>query len=343
MLLKELEMTQRYRTKIKKNSMKASYTSRVSVKTDATKPNAWIVNPTDRGRKSIKTGNKVYLQDGKEFQIELHNSLTESVLADIKVNGKSVSKTGLVLRPAERFYLDCFVDDKKKFIFKTYEVENTSESKEAIAKNGSIEVFFYKEETFSINNWMNKFDRIIEKVYYPVYYPHYYPYRTYPTPLYPTYPRVTWGVYSNTNTSPIVGSSNLNSSINDNVSYNFSNNSVSNSISQINDGSFNINSIVGGNTFQAKYSSDTNSDLSSYFSTDKMETGRVEKGETSSQKFEDIDLDFEKYHISSVFYQILPESQKPVETSELKKKFCSDCGHKLKGTEKFCPECGEKI
>jgi zinc-ribbon domain len=335
--------------------MKASYTSRVSVKSDPTKPSAWIVNPSDRGRKSIKSGNKIYLTDGQNFEIEIHNPLTESVLADIKVNGKSVSKTGLVLRPAERFYLDCFIDDKKKFIFKTYEVENTSESKESIAKNGSVEVFFYKEETFSINNWMNKFDRIIEKVYYPVYYPHYYPYPVYPTyPTYPAFPRAIWGgVYSSDYKSPIVGSSNLNSSINDNVSYN-SISSISNNVSQINDGSFNVNSVLGGNTFQAKYSADTNtlntkytsntnSDLSSYFSVDKLETGRVEKGETSSQKFEDIDLDFEKYHISSVFYQILPESQKPVETGEVKKKFCSDCGQKLKGTEKFCPECGEKI
>jgi hypothetical protein len=75
------------------------------------KPNAWIVNPNDRGRKSIKTGNKVYLQDSQNFEIELFNPLKEPVLADIKVNGKSVSSSGLVLRPGERFYLDCFIDD----------------------------------------------------------------------------------------------------------------------------------------------------------------------------------------------------------------------------------------
>ena len=26
-----------------------------------TKPNAWVVNPTDRGRKSVKSDNKIYL------------------------------------------------------------------------------------------------------------------------------------------------------------------------------------------------------------------------------------------------------------------------------------------
>jgi hypothetical protein len=39
----------------------------------------------------------------------------------------------------------------------------------------------------------------------------------------------------------------------------------------------------------------------------------------------------------------MPESQRPIETSEIKKKFCAECGYKLKGTEKFCSDCGEKI
>ena len=80
------------------------------------KPNAWIVNSTDKGRKSIKNG-KVYLQDSEEFQIELFNPLSECVLADIKLNGQPISKTGLVLKPGQRFYLDCFIDDNKKFKF----------------------------------------------------------------------------------------------------------------------------------------------------------------------------------------------------------------------------------
>lgn len=150
------------------------------------KPSAWIVTnnqkdkskPSDRGRKSIKNG-KVYLKDGQEFEIELHNPLQNCVLCDIKLNGKSISKNGLVLRPGERFYLDCFIDDKKKFIFSTYEVENTEESGKAIEKNGLLEVFFYKESTLLIKDWSRKFDRVIIERY-PVYYPYYdlywYPY-----------------------------------------------------------------------------------------------------------------------------------------------------------------------
>ena len=112
-------------------------------------PGAWIVNPKDRGRKSIKNG-KVYLDDNTEFLIEIHNPLKECILSDIRLNGQSISKTGLVIKPGQRIYLDCFVDDKKKFIFKTYEVENTSESKEAIEKNGLFEICFSSTKSRTI-------------------------------------------------------------------------------------------------------------------------------------------------------------------------------------------------
>jgi len=313
--------------------------------TESQKPNAWIVNPKDRGRFSIKTKNKVFLPNEFSFEIELHNPLTESVLADIRVNGNSVSKTGIVIRPAQRFYLDCFIDDKKKFVFKTYEVEDTSESKQSISKNGTIEVYFYKEETFSIKNWTNKFDRIIEKHYYPMYYPQYYP----NYPIYPLNPiPVIWfnntsEKYQNINTiggyttNNIIGSSNTSSTNSPNI---FSS-SINSNVSLINDGSFNTSSL--NNLLQANYSSGDSNSLNEVFNT-KMETGRVEKGEESKQEFTDVDLEFQKYHISSVLYQILPESQKPVETTEIKKKFCDECGSKiLKETSKFCHECGTKF
>jgi hypothetical protein len=48
-----------------------------------------------------------------------------------------------------------------------------------------------------------------------------------------------------------------------------------------------------------------------------IETGRVEKGEKSKQKFTEVDMDFEKHYISSTIIQILPESRKPVETKDI--------------------------
>jgi hypothetical protein len=71
---------------------------------------------------------------------------------------------------------------------------------------------------------------------------------------------------------------------------------------------------IGTTTTGSFYS---NSDVTSYNSS--IETGRVEKGDISNQQFSEIDMEFQKYHISSVMYQLLPESQKPIETKELVK------------------------
>ena len=302
--------------------------------TNAQNPSAWIVNPKDRGRKPIKSKNKVYLKDGKNFEIELFNPLKESVLAEIKVNGKSVSSSGLVLRPGERFYLDCFIDDKKKFVFRTYEVGNTDESKEAISLNGMIEVFFYKEETLSLNNWNKIFQPIVERHYYPYYqqspYPYYEQYYTYTgtgninqvsnvttTPNYSTITTSTPTYCTNT------GWIELNPGL---FAASIATTDISSSLSCKNSGSF---------------TSQLSGDINCYMNN--IETGRVEKGTASKQEFTEVDMKFNSYYISHVIYQILPESLKPVETKDISKKFCTECGSKLKGSEKFCSECGTKL
>ena len=250
--------------------------------TTITAPAAWIVNSNDRGRKSIKKG-KVYLQDKEEFQIELYNPLQNCVLADIKLNGNSISKSGLVLNPGQRFYLDCFIDDKKKFIFNTYEVDESDETQQAIAKNGLLEVFFYKESVVTLENWNDKFNRILTG-------------RTYPYWVYPSY--YPWsGVYYGTgittgicNTTTTAGNFNLTNSTS--TAY-YSNTTPINACYT---SDFSLTSSIGGS----------------------METGRIEKGQKSQQKFESVDMDFDKYYIASTILQILPESRRPIETKEIK-------------------------
>jgi len=269
-----------------------------------TTPSAWVVNSKDRGRKSIKKG-KVYLQDKEEFQIELFNPLQDCVLADIKLNGKSISQTGLVLNPGQRFYLDCFIDDKKKFIFNTYEVEDTTEVANAIAKNGLLEVFFYKESVVTLENWNNKFNRILTG-------------RTYP--YWTSYP---WGTtnpytvyYGNgiTNTNSFnTGTGTLGSGL---VTTTANTGNV-----YCSTGAIDLTNLKSTNN--AYYSSTidsipiNNSIQSSYSST--IETGRIEKGEKSKQKFESVDMDFDNYYIASTIVQLLPDSRKPVETKEIKR------------------------
>ena len=270
--------------------MKAKSTKQV-----ASLPHAWIVDSSDQGRKSIKNGNLVYLQDNTEFKIELFNPLKENVLTDIKINSHSINKSGLILRPGERFYLDCYLDDRKKFVFKTYNVENTEESKEAIVNNGVIEVFFYKEEVIQFQNWNNYWN------------PNLFPYWTNSTITINNYPYnsilcnglTNTGIYNSYNTT-----TNLSNSI-------LTNNSV-----------FNTNSSIGvSSTSNTSNNSHLNiEDAFGVKKDDKFETGRIEKGQKSDQQFTEIDMNFHKWSISSIKYKLLPEIQKPIETETIKSK-----------------------
>jgi hypothetical protein len=275
------------------------------VKTTTT-PSAWVVNSKDRGRKSIKKG-KVYLQDKEEFVIELFNPLQDCVLADIKLNGKSISQTGLVLNPGQRFYLDCFIDDKKKFIFNTYEVEDTTEVANAIAKNGLLEVFFYKESVVTLENWNNKFNRILTG-------------RTYPYWVYPAYPWGTTNPYTiygngittgNSFNTSTLGSGLVTTTANTSNVY-CSNGAVDlTNLKSTNNAYYSSNCIPINNSFtQTSFSSEKSLSI---------ETGRVEKGSKSKQKFETVDMDFDNYYIASTIVQLLPDSRKPVETKDLMK------------------------
>ena len=260
----------------------------VKITNSTTKPGAWVVNSKDRGRKSIKSG-KVYLNDSEEFEIELFNPLTECVLADIKLNGQSISKTGLVLKPGQRFYLDCFIDNKKKFVFNTYEVEGTLESLTAISNNGKLEVYFYKESVVSINNWMGRFNTVIIERYYPTY------------PYWTTYP--SFQPYYGTGTPTIYGGTTTNI--------------VGTTLDNTSTGAYTL----GNNLPNQLNSTSINSSV---------ETGRVESGNGSNQQFKEIDMEFDKYYISSTILQLLPESRKPETASELAKKLSEDPTKKKK-------------
>ena len=110
-------------------------------------PNAWVVSSKDNGRKSIKNGN-IYLKDSEEFKIELHNPLTVQVAASIKLNGEYISTSLLIINPGQRIYLDCFIETKEKFVFKTYNVDDNQENKNAIKNNGAIEISFFKNNIY---------------------------------------------------------------------------------------------------------------------------------------------------------------------------------------------------
>lgn len=98
--------------------------------------------------KSSNSERTVYLNDGTEFQIYLKNPYQTHLGIKISVNNKSIGNM-LVLRPGQSFWLDRFINENRKFLFNTYEIEDTAEMKYATNNNGKVKIEFYheKEET----------------------------------------------------------------------------------------------------------------------------------------------------------------------------------------------------
>lgn len=112
--------------------------------TKSAAPTAYITKR--KSRLKIYDGNKLYLENGDNFEFEIHNPKQTSVLAKIRINGQYISAAGVVIKPGQRVFLERFLDSNNKFEFTTYEVENTSENRSAINLNGDVKIEFYDEQ-----------------------------------------------------------------------------------------------------------------------------------------------------------------------------------------------------
>jgi hypothetical protein len=214
-----------------------------------------------QGKHRLKQyGQNVYMKNGSEFELELFNPKQSTVLAKIKINGSYIGGGGIVLRPGERVFLERYLDDSRKFLFETYNVDGTSsEVLKAIQNNGDVTIEFYDE-------YVKPDIRI----------------------------RTPWPT-------------------NDYWWYN--------------------QDFTNSSTIGATLS----------FTSKSIETGRIEKGGKSDQKFTSVDKDFNSYVTSISAWKILPESQKPYESKDIKV-YCTNCGTKRKKDNfKFCPQCGTKF
>jgi hypothetical protein len=90
-------------------------------------------------------GEKIYLKNGTHFEIELFNPKTTKVLAMISIDGVAISSSGIVIRPGQRVFLERWIDEPKKFLFETYEIEDSKEAKKAVNDNGKVKVEFYDQ------------------------------------------------------------------------------------------------------------------------------------------------------------------------------------------------------
>jgi hypothetical protein len=84
---------------------------------------------------------------------------------------------------------------------------------------------------------------------------------------------------------------------------------------------------------------------SSFFNNDKRslstETGIIGEGNKSDQKFEISNEKFSPFYSEEIDFKILPESQKAISGTDIRK-YCTSCGTRIKSAGwKFCPACGK--
>ena len=262
----------------------------------------------------------VYLNNGDDFQIQLFNPERTTIGAEVYVNGEKLSGI-LVLKPGERIWLERFTDRSVKFKFSTYNVEDgySEEVQNAISDNGVITVKFFKER--KKNYWWCDDTS---------------------NPIKVSYNGLVYTTSSDTalkyrNDISMENSFETNSAMNDflkpestyskECTCNFT--SEADSIS-----SYSCGSYMNEKSFKDSYGNDNLSNT--------IETGRISEGGYSSQKFNNVNIDFEYYPFKTEVIKILPVSRKPYNSSDLNKIYCTECGRKLNPKYKFCPYCGTR-
>lgn len=309
-------------------------------------PSAIILarNPRTSSLDELKTyqGNDIFLNNGDEFQIRLFNPLSEKIGAQVSINGKTPNRL-LVLNPGEVVDVDRFIDEQRRMIFETYQYDDgNSAAKSAVANNGIVQINFHKE-------------------FVPVQWP------VYNNTVTTTFPfsggSNTYATLHNTGGMGTVGlagsagtygnSSTLTSNcfhlsaditLDMNANITSDNNIVSTPNSSFSaPGVYCMDrdlSFVSDNQPQYKSKSPTSRKLSKSML---KETGRVEKGEKSDQRFKSVDIQFETYAFHTIIYHLKPMSEKNSYIKEVRE-YCTTCGYRLRNDKwMFCPKCGERL
>jgi len=270
--------------------------------------------------------NTIYLNDGNEFQIRLFNPLREKIGVQIGLNGEN-STSYLVLNPGEDVTIDRFIDTQKKMLFETYNYDSSnSAAQNAVAKNGIVTIKFFKEVKALITttpfNSTGGYNQL------------------YRTP----------GVYTNdVDLSAVISNSGTLNLHDANV---FNTTSLS-STNNLKSGNLDMSTCTTANPVNATYTTTSmdnlvfNSDeevkTKSYQPKSRMkETGRVGKGNSSTQNFKKVEVEFYSVPFHEIIYSLKPVSEKS-EDIEIRE-FCTDCGYRIRNAKyNFCPKCGTKI
>lgn len=267
----------------------------------------------------------VYLNDGDEFQIQILNPHPFRIGVSIKFNNSSSSVRKLIINPGERVWLERYLDDDKKLRFNSYWVDKDNPIVEkAITDNGKISIEFYKEQEYSPLTH--------------IYEPHIYYDTTYTSPTAlsakPYYDDFKVGDNHHTNTTADLW-----------VNYCQSTSKPE----ALKASTLSIEGNASATSATASWLSTTSNTASIKVGTNscvnakKKETGRIEKGGYSHQSFNDVSLNLEPFAFGWETIYIFPASEKPITVKDLQKRYCPECGRKVKERFKFCPFCGTKL
>ena len=267
-----------------------------------------------------------YLNDKQEFEIELFNPTQKTIAASIAFNGQSESTQKIVINPGQRIFLERYFDTNKKFKFDTYEVAaGDKQVDKAIIKNGLVEIKFY-EEYIPFNFDYNK-----------------------------TVWNGSWGNNQNygypnnwNNANTIIGGPHITTG-----------NTFYCQTSDVNFVGGTITTTEGSGTITMNAANFANASFTNTGGVsgisgsvgeqgqpgipETKETGRVEQGSHSNQKFSNSAKSFSYYAFETVKFRILPASRRNF-TKEDVKAYCTGCGvRQRKDNWKFCPKCGTKF
>lgn len=269
----------------------------------------------------------VYMNNGDEFQIQLFNPEQDTIGAEVSINGKVIPGI-LVIRPGERIWLERYLTEQSKFKFTTYEVDDPDEDSSvarAIANNGTIEIKFYREKpkrNYWNDNitWTTRSSDVITKL-----------------------TDYSWYVENKITSKGLTGDNVLVNartrtcdSADNNAALLSLNTTCCNAVT---------NSVLPSTPtthFSTKRINMENEYSSATSVSNKIETGRIDKGSYSNQKLEHVNIEFENWHFKKEVIKILPSSRKPYTSSDIKKIYCTNCGRKINTKYKFCPYCGTK-
>jgi hypothetical protein len=248
--------------------------------------------------------NVVYLNDKQEFEIELFNPTQNTIAASVSFNGGIESHQKLIINPGQRVFLERYLDTNKKFKFDTYEVDdNNSAVDNAIAKNGLVEIKFYNEIA-----------------------------QTYPGGFTTNLP--TWTYFGGSFRTP--PNDNIGNSGSFGLTYGSTSGNCCTTFKALNNTTLTSTCSVGN-------SETTKSRIEPVSRQKVKETGKIEKGSNSNQKFDSSNKSFHHTPFETTRIRIMPASRRNFIKEDVKA-YCTSCGiRQRKDNWKFCPKCGNKF